>query len=137
MASEQALGFCADRGPGLSEEDVGSVVDTATDLSTFPSVPGRLQQGILDTLLLGRLLIAPHGLASAPSFRDASGTPVISRRDLFYDGNSLGGIMGSAATAVAQDWARAVLGVPGMNFSTLLTPSLDYDPFAAIVAQPY
>src|SRR5260370_3530781 len=114
MASEQALGFCADRGPGLSEEDVGSVVDTATDLSRFPSVPDRLQQGILDTLLLGRLLIAPDGLASASSFRDTSGTAIISRRDLFYDGNSLGGIMGGATTAVPQDWTRAVLRVPGM-----------------------
>ena len=137
MANEHDFVFCATRWLGLAQDDVPSIVDTASDISKFPSVPDRLQQGILDTLLLGRLMIRPAGLVSAPAFRDPSGIPVIDRHDLFYDGNSLGGIMGGATTAVAQDWTRAVLGVPGMNFSTLLSRSLDYDPFAGIVAQAY
>jgi hypothetical protein len=137
MADEHDFVFCATRWLGLSEEDIASLVGTASDESRFPSVPDRLQQGILDTLMLGRLLIARDGLGSAPAFRDTAGVPVIDRRDLFYDGNSLGGIMGAATTAVAQDWSRAVLGVPGMNFSTLQTRSSDYDPFAGLVAQSY
>ena len=35
------------------------------------------------------------------------------RPRLFYDGNSQGGIMGGALTALAPDFNRAVLGVPG------------------------
>ena len=46
---------------------------------------------------------------------------------LFYDGNSQGGIEGGALTAVAPDFDRAVLGVPGMNYSTLLQRSVDFD----------
>ena len=35
------------------------------------------------------------------------------------------------------DRTRAVLGVPGMNYSTLLTRSIDYDPFSAINSVAY
>ena len=35
--------------------------------------------------------------------------------------------MGGALTAVAPDFDRAVLGVPGMNYSTLLQRSVDFD----------
>ena len=39
---------------------------------------------------------------------------------LYYDGNSQGGIFGGALTAIAPDFTRAVLGVPGINFGVLL-----------------
>ena len=35
--------------------------------------------------------------------------------------------MGGALTALAPDFDRAVLGVPGMNYSTLLRRSVDFD----------
>jgi hypothetical protein len=54
---------------------------------------------------------------------------VIDRSELFYDGNSQGAIMGGALAGVAQDYTRAVLGVPGMNYSTLLHRSVDFDDF--------
>jgi hypothetical protein len=73
---------------------------------------------------------------SDPTFQ-GQGTPVIDTRELFYDGNSEGGIMGGAATAVAQDWTRAVLGVPGMNYSTLLQRSIDWDTYKAVFDPAY
>src|SRR5262249_31573690 len=48
-----------------------------------------------------------------------------------------GGIMGGAATAVAQDWTRAVIGVPGMNYSTLLQRSTDWDTYKAVFDPAY
>ncbi len=137
MAEEHNFVFCATRWLGLSSDDVPNVAATLQDLSRFPSIPDRLQQGILNTLMLGRLMITPDGLASSPAFQGASGASVIDHRELFYDGNSLGGILGGAATAVAQDWTRAVLGVPGMNFSTLLSRSIDYDAYEQISTQAY
>ena len=38
--------------------------------------------------------------------------------------------MGGALTALAPDFDRAVLGVPGMNYSTLLRRSVDFDLYA-------
>ena len=103
--NEHNFVFCATKWIGLSEEDVGNAVSVLEDLSRFPTIADRLQQGILNTLFLGRLMIARgrarvrRGIPGTPT-----ATPVIDRTELFYDGNSQGGIMGGAATAVAQDW---------------------------------
>lgn len=49
--------------------------------------------------------------------------------DLAYYGVSLGGIQGGATTSVAPDWSRAVLDVPGIGFTTLLTRSTQFNRF--------
>ena len=136
MANEHNFVFCATKWIGLSEEDIGNAVSVLGDLSRFPTIADRLQQGILDTLFLGRLMIRSDGFVSDPAFQ-GQGTPVIDTHELFYDGNSEGGIMGGAATAVAQDWTRAVLGVPGMNYSTLLQRSTDWDTYRAVFDPAY
>ena len=137
MANEHNFVYCATRWIGLSEEDVANAVSVLEDLSRFPSIADRLQQGMLDTLFLGRLMKAENGFVTDPAFQGGSGTPVIDTRELFYDGNSQGGIMGGAVTAVAQDWTRAVLGVPGMNYSTLLQRSVDWDEYKLIFDPNY
>jgi hypothetical protein len=88
-----------------------------------------MQQGFVNQLYLGRLMIHPQGFSADPAFQDG-GEGVIDRQRLFYDGNSQGGIMGGALTALGVDFDRAVLGVPGMNYSTLLTRSVDFEPYA-------
>ena len=77
------------------------------------------------------------GLSAPPRSRAAEATRCSTPSDLAFDGNSQGGIMGGAATAVAQDWTRAVLGVPGMNYSLLLRRSVDFDTYAAILDPAY
>jgi hypothetical protein len=47
-----------------------------------------------------------------------------------YHGISQGGIMGGAYTALAPDVDYGVLGVPGINYSTLLARSVDFDEYA-------
>jgi hypothetical protein len=81
---------------------------------------------MLNFLYLGRLMIHPEGLLSQKEFQTADGKPLIDNRRLFYDGNSQGGIIGGALTAVAPDFTRATLGVLGMNYSTLLSRSTDF-----------
>ena len=56
---------------------------------------------------------------------------------MIYDGNSQGGILGGAVTALAQDWTHSVLGVPGMNYSTLLQRSSDFDTYKQILNPSY
>jgi len=137
MANEHNFVFCATRWIGLSTEDVGNAAAILQNLSGFPTLADRLQQGMLDTLFLGRLMIAKNGFVGDVAFQGGQGSPVIDTRELFFDGNSLGGIMGGAVTAVAQDWKRAVLGVPAMNFSTLLQRSHDWDTYKAIFDPAY
>ena len=86
----------------------------------------------MDFMYLGRLMIHPTASARTPAFQD-EGRSVIDTRRLFYDGNSQGGIFGGALTALAPDFTRAVLGVPGMNYSTLLRRSVDFDLYSTIL----
>jgi len=95
----------------------------------------RNQQGFLNFLYLGRALSHPQGLTAAPAFRDAGGRALVSADGLTYDGNSQGGIMGGALTALAPDFERAILGVPGMAYSTLLNRSVDWEGEYALVYQ--
>ena len=95
-----------------------------------------MQQGFLNQLLLGRLMIHPQGLSANAAFQK-NGRSVIDTRRLFFDGNSQGGIMGGSLTAVAPDFNRAALGVPGMNYSTLLQRSTDFDTYAQLIYPAY
>ena len=88
----------------------------------------------MNFMYLGRLMIHPAGFNDRRRVpvheRAAIRESVIDTRRLFYDGNSQGGIMGGSLTALAPDFNRAVLGVPGMNYSTLLRRSVDFDQYA-------
>ena len=45
--------------------------------------------------------------------------------------------MGMALAGISQDFERAVLGVVGMNYSTLLPRSVDFDDYEAIFIPAY
>ncbi|MDQ4004922.1 MAG: hypothetical protein M3135_01300, partial [Actinomycetota bacterium] len=127
---------CAADWWGMSTPDVPTVAAIIADLSNFPSLPDRAQQGFLNFLFTGRALVHPEGFASDPAFR-LRGKPLITTSEngatkLHYDGNSQGGIMGGSLVAVSPDIHRAILGVPGMNYSTLLQRSVDWEDLYAI-----
>jgi hypothetical protein len=82
-------------------------------------------------------MIHPNGFASDPAFQDSMGGSVIDPGAVFYDGNSQGGIFGGTVIAISQDITRGVLGVPGMNYSLLLTRSTDFSGYAAILYPAY
>src|SRR6185369_6622760 len=103
MGNEHDVLLCATDWAGFSTSDVASVLATLQDVSNFPKMVDRMQQGFLNFLYLGRLLLHPDGFASNAAFRDASGTALIDPTRLYYDGNSQGGIMGGALTALAPD----------------------------------
>ncbi|HYC53590.1 MAG TPA: hypothetical protein VEL28_01425, partial [Candidatus Binatia bacterium] len=130
MANEHNFVFCATDWIGMSLTDIPAALAATGDLSNFATLPDRLQQAALNFLFLARLMIHPDGFSSHVAFRDLLGNPVLDTSNVFYDGNSQGGIAGGMVMAVSQDIRRGVLGVPGINYSTLLTRSVDFDQFA-------
>jgi hypothetical protein len=126
---------CATDEIGMAEPDVPVVIGALMNASNFPAIPDRLQQGLLDELYLGRAMISSSGFTTNAAFHQ-DGTPasgsVLDTSHLFYNGNSQGGIMGGALTAVSPDFTRASLGVPAMNYSVLLPRSVDFDEFAQV-----
>jgi hypothetical protein len=137
MANEHNFVFCATKWIGMSNEDVPTAINILQNFALFPELADRLQQGMLDQLFLARLMIRPSGFNSDPAFQDGSGNPVIDTSDVFYDGNSQGGIFGGTVMSVAQDITRGVLGVPGMNYSLLLTRSTDFATYALFLNPAY
>ena len=116
---------------GMSTVDLPTVATILADGSNFPSLPDRAQQGFLNFLFVGRAAVHPDGFASDPAFQQ-EGASLIKTADeedtyLVYDGNSQGGIMGGPIVAISPDISRGILGVLGMNYSTLLNRSVDWE----------
>ena len=137
MANEHNFVFCATRWIGMSTEDLFTTVGILNNLANFRFLTDRLQQAMVNQLFLARLMIHADGFNSHAAFQDGMGNPVIDTSDVFFDGNSQGGIFGATVMAVAQDITRGVLGVPGMNYSLLLTRSSDFPEYAGILYPAY
>ena len=131
------LMYCATDWIGLSGGDLLNAVSILGDISKFGSLVDRSQQGMLNTLFLARLMKHPDGLSSDAAFQQADGTTAIDTTEAYYDGNSQGGIMGGAVTAVSTEWTKAVLGVPGMNYSLLLSRSVDFTVYFVVLTRAY
>jgi hypothetical protein len=137
LARRFNIAFCATDWWGLAKPDAPFLLGALAEVNTLPAVIDRLQQGILNTLYLGRLMIDPQGFASHPAFQ-IGGEPVIDTARLYYDGNSDGGILGGVLTAVAPDFRRAVLGVSGADFFNLMVPRGDaFSYFGGLVLHNY
>jgi hypothetical protein len=132
MSAEHDFTFCATQWSGMANEDVPNAIQILGDFSKFPSLADRLQQGIVNTLYLGRLLKHPQGFAADPNFAG-----LLDTSNEYFDSNSQGAILGGVTTAVAPDWSRAVLGVATMNYGVLLPRSTDYATYEAVFAPAY
>ena len=138
LANQGNAIICGTDEIGMSGSDLPNVAAVLGDLSRFPTIADRLQQGILNIEFLARLLKDPRGFASDAAFQGGTAhTPLIDASQVYFNGNSQGGILGGAITAIATDFTRAVLGVPAINYSTLLNRSVDYTEFAGVSTAAY
>jgi hypothetical protein len=140
LSQDYRIVQCATDEIGMAESDYPVVLEALSNLSVFPAIADRLQQGLLDELYLGRAMISQSGFTTAPAFHQdgtLSTGSVLNTSHLFYNGNSQGGIMGGALTAVAPDFTRASLGVPAMNYSVLIPRSVDFAPFELLFGASY
>lgn len=131
------LNACATDWIGMAAEDLPTVASILEDVSGFPALADRLQQGQLAFVLLGRLLNDPSGFASAPAFGTGDGSSFLARDGAVFVGNSQGGVLGGAASAVSDEWDRVVLGVPGIGYNLLLPRSSDWPQFQAVFDPAY
>ena len=89
---------------GMSEEDVPSIVlMLANNISNFRIIPDRLSQGVLNELLLMKLLKGSLYKHPTLTFNNRI---VINPNKAFYYGVSLGGIIGQVYMAVTTDVQR-------------------------------
>ncbi len=131
-ASLGQAGACATDEIGMSSDDIGNLAGILTDLSRFNEQADRMVQGLLNQQMLGLLLNHPDGFGSHPDFAGA-----VANGATQFVGNSQGGILGGAASALSNEWERVVLGVPGIGYSLLLPRSSDWPQFQAVFDEAY
>ena len=133
--------WCGANWDGFSTGDIGTIFASLKDMSNFEKAVDRMQQGFVNFMMLQRAMIHPQGFAALAAFKlddDGNpGTPEVPVIDVTdpentrgqYMGISQGGIMGGSLMALSPDSDYGVLGVPGMNYSTLLQRSVDSDQY--------
>ncbi|MGH3744610.1 MAG: hypothetical protein ACRDTP_07115, partial [Mycobacteriales bacterium] len=127
MAGREGMMYCATDWFGFADADVPNALLALSNLSLFPILVDRTEQGELNFLYLQRLMISPQGFATNAAFQTSPGTTFIDLTDgVSYDGNSQGGIYGGTVCAVSVDVRRCALGVPGMDYPLLLPRSSDF-----------
>ncbi|MFT6804318.1 MAG: hypothetical protein ACJA2H_001333, partial [Nitriliruptoraceae bacterium] len=119
--------YCSMEWVGLSTGDLPAIAVTLADVGNFPVQADRGVQGMLNQLVMGRALLHADGPVTDAAFADADGRPLFDNESLVYDGNSQGGIMGGALMALSPDLEHGVLGATGMNYTTLLQRSVDWE----------
>ncbi len=135
--------WCGANWDGFSQLDLGVIISSLGNMSNFNKAVDRMQQGFVNFMMIQRAMIHPQGFVTDDALKmthngtdpvDNPGTPAIDTSDGedtrgYYMGISQGGIMGGALTALSPDVDRGVLGVPGINYSTLLRRSVDSDEY--------
>ena len=137
FAGQGMIGACAVDWLGMATEDLANLAGILSDMSRFNEQADRMLQGIIAFQMLGRLTNSPLGFVSHSAFQNDDGSPILKADATVFVGNSQGGILGGAATAITSEWSRAVLGVPGMNYSLLLPRSSDWPEFQVIFDKAY
>jgi hypothetical protein len=130
---------------GLSSLDLGwlffNLVGTPMSghrLNNFPAFSARLQQGMINTLVLGHLMDTGYFNRVGP-FQTAPGDPATGvfpgpGEETCYIGVSLGGIMGTLLAALTPDIQRFNIDVGAINFSLLLQRSTQFSVFENLLA---
>lgn len=118
---------------GMSESDVGDILKSLYDMRLFPTMTSKLQQAMVEHVLLQRAMRERFGSLDAVSKRGV----VIDKARTHYYGNSQGGIYGGTVMALSTDVVRGGLGVLGSNYSILLQRSVDFTEFFQILQGVY
>lgn len=108
-------------GPDGIPDDYPFAISFFADFLDFVEVRDNFRQTILDQMSLVRL-IQSSKLDLAPLADVAGGqTPKFDGTHIYWNGGSLGGIMGSMAIALEPNIKGAALEVPGAGFIQLIT----------------
>jgi hypothetical protein len=104
------------------------------DPGNFSMVPERTLQGFVEALSAAELITG--SLAEDP-WLSVGGVPLIDTSSVWFYGNSAGGILGGAYTALSQRIQRVVLGTPGMPWSFLVTRANGFEGLLALLEVMY
>lgn len=120
---------------GMASDDVEYIAALINEQQPerFARVVDRLRQGMINKLLVARLMLA---MADDPAML-VGGEPIVDTDQRYYFGESQGGIFGATLMALSLDIERGGLRVPGQPYSLLLPRSVDFDPYFLLLRFHY
>ena len=118
---------------GMSEEDVENILALILDLSHFYWLADRLHQGVVNHVLLNLAMEKQLPKLDALTSRGV----VVNTAEHYYQGISQGGIYGPTIVALSPYIQRGHFGVPGSNYSLLLSRSKNFDAFYTLLDIAY
>jgi hypothetical protein len=135
-AQEDCLVFVGTDMRGMSTGDLPAVVGALNNMNGAGEVFEKLEQGLVNHITLARALRTTF---AQQLFVDAANgnKPLVDPAKVFYYGLSQGAIFGTAVMAYEPTIPRAVLGVGGANYSTLLDRSADWPQYRTILNGGY
>jgi len=121
---------------GMSEIDLPAIARALNELSRADEVMEVIEQGLVNHITLVRAMRTSFAqeLFIDPAKPTRS---LVDPAQVFYYGLSQGAIMGTTVMAYEPTVTRAVLGVGGANYSTLLERSADWKLYRTILAGSY
>ncbi|MFT5681926.1 MAG: hypothetical protein ACI8RZ_002844 [Myxococcota bacterium] len=135
LADDNGMVVFAADWTGMKFADTGPItLALIQDPHMFSTVPERTMQGFVEFTMLATLM---SGDMVGEAQLTVEGTPLIDPERLYFYGNSQGAVLGGAYAAMSPDIQRAVLGVPGMPFSLLLTRAEGFAPFFQLLETMY
>jgi hypothetical protein len=120
---------------GLSHDDISTLVQVVVpDFGRFSIISDRLMQAQVNAIILTRLM--------KTKLRDdtslvVGGHPVTDATEMYYEGISLGGIMGTTFMALDPDIERGVTNVGGAEWSLMMSRSSDFSGFQFVFQATY
>jgi hypothetical protein len=119
---------------GLSSPDLNQIANEVTqNLDRVGIVTDKLQQSLMNNLAMTKMVKAQ--ISQDPAVM-VGGQPLLDGRVLYW-GASLGGIQGSGFIALSDEIERAVFGVPGSAWGTMLSRSIVFTPIKLIMKPSY
>jgi len=130
---------------GMSSEDVGRVLRSLSDFSSFVATPERFEQGLINFVVLTHSFANPtcQVVSTNPnvfSIAPTAGGPtrrIWDNDELYYSGESQGGIMGMSLAAISTDITHFMSGVGGMTYSVMIPRSSNWVSYGAVMANSY
>lgn len=108
---------------GMSAYEATAVLLTTFDMNNFVAISDGLIQGLMQTHVLSRSAIT----SLEPLLQTIDPDIEINGDRLFWWGGSQGGIFGATILATSPDIDRGGLAVPGINYSTMLQRSVNFE----------
>jgi len=118
---------------GLSSVDLPYIAsEVAANLNRIGYITDRLQQAFINTITLTKMGLGP--LSADPAIQVVTGQELVDPTRVYYWGASLGGIEGTGFVTLSPDVQRAVFGVPGSAWATMLTRSIVFPPLKLVIS---